>query len=243
MWRTFRPKKKREGKSPQPGIKQVNGRNRPTNPAEPNGGGRSRQTPVTGMGLSPPTSPRASVSHVHAATRPRRVLGWERSGGKHRRVRAQARAESISKASLGSPRTPRSLLAPPLGSSRRCPICSRGNLLLLLSSDGRRIGAARHHSLVRDRDREGKLPWKALPRLALQVFRLLSGSLSGLRCTAARGWVWVCSGLHVDALRLRSRCRCRRSIRRGCGCCFRLGAGPGLSFHLLWLWVGIGGGE
>lgn len=69
-----------------------------------------------------------------------------------------------------------SLSAPPLGSPRRCPICSRGNLLLLLflfllpSLDGRRterrglwcsaphqIGAA---SVVWVRNREGKLRLK-----------------------------------------------------------------------------------
>ena len=59
------------------------------------------------------------------------------------------------------------------------------------------------------------------PLLALQFFCSLSGSLSGLRCATASGWVWVCAGLRVDALRLRS--RSRRSIRRRC--CFRLGRG------------------
>jgi hypothetical protein len=70
-------------------------------------------------------------------------------GESNRGVRALARAESIvSKASqpASTPHEPptkwnlaTSLLAPPPGSSRRCPICSRGNLLplLFLSLDGR----------------------------------------------------------------------------------------------------------
>jgi hypothetical protein len=137
-----------------------------------------------------------------------------------------------------------SLLAPPPGSSRRCPICSRGNLLplLFLSLDGRsapdfgvpllteseRLGV----SLVRDR--EGKLRRKP-PRLVLQLFCLLSGSLSGRRCTAGSG-----SGSVPSAAWMR--CVSGAGAYDEAAASGR-GAGPGLSFHLLWLWVGIGGGE
>jgi hypothetical protein len=160
-------------------------------------------------------------------------------GESNRGVRALARAESIvSKASqpASTPHEPptkwnlaTSLLAPPPGSSRRCPICSRGNLLplLFLSLDGRSAPdfgvplltesepARRQFGPRSGGEAKAEAPSASSTALLLTFWKP--------QRTAVYGWVWVwvCAERRVDALRLRS--RSRRSIRRRC--CFRLGRG------------------
>jgi hypothetical protein len=152
-------------------------------------------------------------------------------GESNRGVRALARAESIvSKASqpASTPHEPptkwnlaTSLLAPPPGSSRRCPICSRGNLLplLFLSLDGRSAPdfgvplltesepARRQFGPRSGGEAKAEAPSASSTALLLTFWKP--------QRTAVYGWVWVwvCAERRVDALRLRS-----RSIRRGC--CF-----------------------